>query len=337
MSLIYESDVPELRSCYVRDPAPAIVDWHGRKALRLSGQGASLVILKPLHLAQGRIEVDIGAEGAAYAGVAFHIADTCNFEMAYAQPHTSGQWDALQYDPVFHGANSWQLIHGPNAQAPATIPLQTWFRLSVEFSERQARIRVGEQAPLVVPRLAHAHSSGGVGLWTYLPAHFARLQVWDDAPPDLSGVSSAVLEAAHADCVAEWFLEGFGVVACEPTGILNVNRYLPSTVEEVRLVRWLETRSERDLDMRVGHSDELTLEVDGQRVFSGRHVFHSSPKWEERGYVEARERVHVTLAPGLHQLTATLRVTELFGFGMIMNLGEGITALLPAGLHPLER
>ena len=334
MPLIYESDVPELRDCYVRDPAPAIVDWRGRKALRLSGQGASLVILTPLQLAQGRIAVDIGAEGAAYAGVAFHIADTCNFELAYAQPHTSGQWDALQYDPIFHGSNSWQLVYGPHAQAAAIVPPQTWFRLSVEFSERQARIRVGEQAPLLVPRLAHAHGSGGVGLWTYLPAHFAHMQVWDDAPPDLPEVSGAP-EAAPAGCVTEWFLEGFGVVACEPNGILNVNRYLPATVEEVRLVRWLETPEPLSLEMRVGYSDELTLEVDGQAVFSGRHVFHSSPKWEERGYVEARERVHVTLAPGRHQLAATLRMTELFGFGMIVNLGEGVKTLLPAGLHPL--
>lgn len=335
MPLIYESDVPELRNCYIQDPAPAIVDWRGRKALRLSGQGASLVILTPLHLAQGRIEVDIGAEGAAYAGVAFHIADTCNYELAYAQPHTSGQWDALQYDPIFHGSNTWQLVYGPNAQAPATVPPQTWFRLSVEFSERQARIRVGEQAPLVVPRLEHVHGSGGVGLWTYLPAHFAALQVWDDAPLDLSGISGAP-EAAPAGYVTEWFLEGFGVVACEPSGILNVNRYLPSTVREVRLVRWLEAQSELDLDMYVGYSDELTLEVDEQAVFSGKHVFHSSPRWEERGYVEARERVQVALAPGLHRLTATLRMTEPFGFGMVLDLGEGSKALLPAGLHPLE-
>lgn len=334
MPLIYESDVPELRNCYVRDPAPAIVDWRGRKALRLSGQGASLVILTPLQLAQGRIEVDVGAEGAAYAGVAFHLADTCNFEMAYAQPHTSGQWDALQYGPVFHGSNSWQLVYGPNAQAPAIIPPQTWFRLSVEFSERQARIRVGEQAPLVVPRLAHVHGSGGVGLWTYLPAHFAAMQVWDDAPPDLPGISGTP-EAAPAGCVTEWFLESFGVVACEPSGILNVNRYLPATVEEVRLVRWLETPEPLSLEMRVGYSDELTLEVDGQGVFHGRHVFASSPRWEERGYVEARERVRVALAPGRHQLAATLRMTEPFGFGMVMNLGEGVKALLPAGLHPL--
>lgn len=187
----------------------------------------------------------------------------------------------------------------------------------------------------MVPRLEHVHGSGGVGLWTYLPAHFAALQVWDDAPLDLSGISGAP-EAAPAGYVTEWFLEGFGVVACEPSGILNVNRYLPSTVREVRLVRWLEAQSELDLDMYVGYSDELTLEVDEQAVFSGKHVFHSSPRWEERGYVEARERVQVALAPGLHRLTATLRMTEPFGFGMVLDLGEGAKALLPAGLHPLR-
>jgi len=45
----------------------------------------------------------IGADEPAYPGIAFRVADVLNFELAYAVPHVSGQWDALQYDPVFHG------------------------------------------------------------------------------------------------------------------------------------------------------------------------------------------------------------------------------------------
>src|SRR4030065_1017428 len=112
MSLIYERETPDPTEFYMRDPAPEVVNWQGQQALRLSGHGACLAIIPDFFLPQGRIEVDIGAEGTAYAGIAFRVVDTYNYELVYAQPHTSGKWDALQYDPVFHGSNTWQLYFG---------------------------------------------------------------------------------------------------------------------------------------------------------------------------------------------------------------------------------
>jgi hypothetical protein len=79
------------------------------------------------------IEVLIGADGPAYPGVAFRVADVLNFELAYASPHVSGEWDALQYDPVFHGSNTWQVYHGPGYQRATQVPTGRWFRLKVDF------------------------------------------------------------------------------------------------------------------------------------------------------------------------------------------------------------
>ena len=182
MTLLYEREILYPQEFYLRDPQAEIVSWQGRHALRLSGQGACLALLPDLSLTQGRIEVDIAAEGAAYPGIAFRAGDTYNYELTYAQPHTSGKWDALQYDPVFHGSNTWQLYHGPGAQQVAQVPLNDWFRLSVEFRGQQAIVRLGEGEPLFIHRLAHSSPSGMVGLWTYLPAYFANLCVWDDLP-----------------------------------------------------------------------------------------------------------------------------------------------------------
>ena len=159
MSVIYESEVPDPTTLFIRDPQPEICHWQGRQALRLSGQGASLLLIPELLLSQGWIEVDIGAEGTAYPGIAFRVLDCLNYELVYIQPHTSGMWDALQYDPVFHGSNTWQLYHGPGAQQRVDVPPQTWQRLRVEFQDQRAWIRVGEQEPLLVNRLAHNHLS----------------------------------------------------------------------------------------------------------------------------------------------------------------------------------
>lgn len=269
MPLQYERAVPNPKELFLRDPAAEIAVWHGQEVLRLSGQGASLALIPELCLSQGKIEVDIEAEGAAYAGIAFRALDTYNYELAYIQPHTSGCWDALQYDPVFHGSNTWQVYYGAGAQQMAQVPPQTWIRLKVEFKGQQALVQAGEQPPLLVSRLAHPHQSGLVGIWTYLPAHFANLRVWDDLPdwthlnfPALPGENTCGLLDA-------WFLDGFGKVNCEPGGILNLNRYLPVTVKEVRLIRQIEMLENGSLTLDLGFSDELNLQMDDQVIFTG--------------------------------------------------------------------
>ena len=330
MSLLYQREILTPSEFYLRDPAPEIVPWQGRSALRLSGQGACLALLPGISLPQGRIEVDIAAEGTSYPGIAFRASDTHNYELAYAQPHTSGKWDALQYDPVFHGSNTWQLYHGSGAQQAAQVPLNDWFRLSVEFRAQQAIVRLGEQPPLFIQRLAHGVPTGLVGLWTYLPAYFANLCIWDDLP-DFGLYSFPAPSAPPAPgTLLEWFLEGYGVVACEPSGILNLNRYLPITVGKVRLVRELEMLADGCLTFCLGFSDELSLQVDEQVIFTGENLFHSSPHWAERGYVNLAQQVSIPLSQGRHCLAVDLQAKEYFGFGLALKIEGGEYRLLPA-------
>jgi len=333
MTLLYEREVLDPKEFYLRDPAAEMVSWQGRKALRFSGQGACLALLPEHSLVQGRVEVDIAAEGVSYPGIVFRASDTYNYELVYTQPHTSGMWDALQYDPVFHGSNTWQLYHGPGMQQVAQVPLNDWFRLSVEFRGQQAIVQVGDQTPLFIHRLAHGAPTGWVGLWTFLPAYFANLRVWDDLP-DFAHYSFPPAPTLPVRTpVMEWFLEGYGALACEPGGILNLNRYLPVTVREVHLVREIEMVEAGDFTFRVGFSDVLALQVDGEVIFTGENLFHSSPHWTERGYVSLEQKVSIPLSQGMHRILAHLQAKEYFGFGLALKIEGGEYRLLPAQLY----
>jgi len=333
MSLLYERETLDPAEFYLRDPEAQLVSWQGRTALRFSGQGACLALLPGLSLPQGRVEVDIASEGTSYPGIVFRAADSYNYELVYTQPHTSGKWDALQYDPVFHGSNTWQLYYGPGAQQVAQVPLNDWFSLSVEFRGQQAIVRLGDQSPLFVHRLAHGFPAGLVGLWTYLPAYYSNLRIWDDLP-DFARVSFPPSPTSPAtSAVMEWFLEGYGVVACEPGGILNLNRYLPVSVGQVRLAREFALVDDGNLTFNIGFSDALSLEVDGQVIFSGENLFHSSPHWHERGYVSPdQQEVSLSLPRGRHRILADLQAKEYFGFGLVLKIEGGEHHLLPAQL-----
>jgi hypothetical protein len=325
MTLLYENDLSDPHDLLLRAGTTVeTVEWQGRRVLKLNG----LALVPALNLTEGHIEVQIGAEGAAYPGIAFRVADMTNYELAYAQPHTSGLWDAIQYDPVFHGSNTWQLYHGPAFQQSAGVPTNAWFKFAIDFQDQRAVIRVGDQPSLFVARSAHAQPGGPIGLWTYLPAYYCDLRVITlehDLPP------AAAADPIAPGCLNEWFVEGFGSIGCEPTGIFNLNRYFPVALGEVRLTRSIEVLAAGPIDFDIGFSDDLTLQIDDQTIFTGQHHFQGmSKEWATRGYVEPTTHVQHTVAPGRHRLAAILKVTEYFGWGLIVNLHGDNFRLLPA-------
>ena len=303
-----------------------VVTWQGREALRLE-DGLALF---PGHRAtDARIEVRIGVDGPAYPGIAFRVADVLNFELAYPVPHVSGEWDALQYDPVFHGSNTWQVYHGPGYQRAAQVPTGHWFRLRVDFRGSRAAVSVDGQPPLVVERLARPVTTGSFGLWTYRPACFCDLRV---SPCDGLDAPPGEVVAAAAGTVRAWFVDGYGAVAAEPSGAINLNRYLPISLGEVRLSRRFEMAGGGPVRFEFGFSDALTLELDGQAIFSGENTFSGFADRAARGYVElGMGSVQQVLAPGPHRLAAALRVSEPFGWGLVL-------AAQAEGLHwlPVE-
>jgi hypothetical protein len=330
MGLIFEREQPDPREFYVRDSSAALMDWQGRKALRLRGEGPSLLLHPEFSLANGKIEVDVGAEGTAFPGIVFRATDTQNYELAYAQPHTSGQWDALQYDPVFHGSNTWQLHFGEGFYKSALVPPMTWFRLRVEFRGRKALIQAGDQPPLLVEPTAHTAPEGRIGLWTYKPAYFSNWRIWDETP----GLSSAVFPAQPPapGMIEGWFLDGYGALKCEPGGILNLNRYLPAFVREVRLVRRFEMPEDGSLAFQIGFSDDLALQVDEKVIFAGQNTWKDTPVWSDRGYASMDHCVQVDLSRGIHTVTALLKATEYFGYGMAVKIEGNTHMLLPVDL-----
>ena len=82
----------------------------------------------------------------------------------------------------------------------------------------------------------------------------------------------------------------------------------------------------------LGFSDEITLQIDGEEVFTGENLFHVSPKWEERGYVRPDQAVSRYLSQGTHRLTAILKAREYFGFGLALRLEGAGYHWLPAEL-----
>ena len=320
MSLILEQDLTMVADLRVRAEGAEVVTWQGREALRLQN---GLAVIPGPQMADATIEVMIGTEGAAYPGVAFRAVDVLNFELAYAPPHSSGRWDALQYDPVCHGSNTWQVYSGPCYQREAQVPTGGWYRLRVSYHGSRAAVSVDGQPPLIVEKLAYPARPGMIGVWAYLPAHFCDLRV--STCDGLDG-PAGILPHIPDGVVEEWFVEGFGVVVGELHGVVNLNSHLPMSAGEARLNRRFELADEAPVRFEFGFSDALSLELDGQTVFSGENTYQGGDDPATQGYVElGAHTIRRTLEGGPHLLTAALRVSEGFGWGLAFAAhGEGL-------------
>ncbi len=290
-------------------------EFQGKPALRLEN---GLALLPDFSGQDLSIEVWIAAEGPSYSGLVFRLADSDNYELAYAQPHSSGSWDALQYDPVFHHSNTWQVYHGPAYQYPAVVPTGRWFRLSLDVIGTRAAVSVDDQPPLVVERLAYRPAPGRVGIWTYLPAYFRDLRVFPCRGISDTGEAPRFLD----DTVENWQLQGIGEVTVEPNGALNLNRWLPVSASPAHLAHRFSLPQAQPVDFAFGFSDELSLAIDEQPIFHGENLWQGMETgYDAHGYVIAgQHHASLWLEAGEHELTAALSASEGFGWGIICQI-----------------
>ncbi len=315
-----EDTLINLHNLEIHAEQAEVVTWQGREAVRLEN---GLALVPKNTLKNACIEVQIGTDGPAYPGMAFRVADVQNYELAYAVPHVSGQWDALQYDPVFHGSNTWQVYHGPGYQREAQVPTGQWFQLKVDYCENKGVVSVDGQPPLTMTELAHPVMEGRFGLWTFRPAYFSDFRV--STCEELAMSNAEVLSIAE-DVVETWFIEGYGAVACEPNGVVNLNRFFSTSLKKARLVRRFEMSEEGEIIFDFGFSDVITLDLDGEEIFKGKNTFAGFTDRAARGYAElGMESVRKALAPGIHSLVAELEVCEGFGWGLVLAAsGQGL-------------
>ena len=296
-----------------------ITGFEGFSALKLDG----MILFPGQTFTDACIEVEILAREACYPGIVFRYVDDGNYELAYPVPHASNQPDAIQYDPVFNMSNTWQLYNGEPYQKAAVVPKGEWFKLKVNVSGQRAAIWVGDQPPLVVETLAHSSTAGEIGIWTYQPAFFRNLKI--TAPKDIANLKG-IPALAPLGAIPDWKLEGGGILKCEPNGVLNLNRYMQPSKEAKKISRKFHLVSSTIVTLGIGFSDVITLYIDGKKVYDGTHLFKGFADIPSRGWVTPNfEKLELPLEAGTHEITAELKVTEPFGWGLVITLnGQGI-------------
>jgi sugar lactone lactonase YvrE len=302
--------------------------------------------LHDLALENGVVEVDIAIDGRrSYPGLAFRVQSERDYERFYLRPHRAGLYpDALQYVPVFHGAAPWQLYHGEGCTAGGVFPEGEWFTLRIEFAGAQARVFLdgAEEPGLVIPRLAHGVSSGGLGIvappdgtafFSNFRFHPDDSLPFDEVPPlerapefltdwevSTPFPADALPRGTYPD-FGTIFTAGWRPIEAEESGLINVTRAVPRRgrgPDAVLLRTVIDSPDRQRVELNFGYSDEVTIFHNSRPVFSGNSAYQS----RDRSFVGAvglHDSVHLELEAGLNEILFLL--SETFGgWGLIARL-----------------
>lgn len=117
------------------------------------------------------IEFELAPSAGGFAGIAFRLATTADYEIIYFRPGDDGRWAEAQYQPVYQGETTWQLYPGDGYQAnlpphPATTT-DGWLKVRLAIQGSRADLYIGSDTlpALRVRELKRAAAAGPIALW----------------------------------------------------------------------------------------------------------------------------------------------------------------------------
>ena len=152
------------------------IEFKGKKAIHLKRH--QIAVLKKGNFDNFIIEMDIA--GSAMPGLGFRAADLWNYEFFYCRMHASGKQDAIQYLPVFNGAQGWQLYNYPTYEKTAEFKSMEWVHLKMEVFEDKMRVFIGDipEPNLAIELLHEGQKTGAIFLkTTFSDAYFANVEI----------------------------------------------------------------------------------------------------------------------------------------------------------------
>ena len=195
------------------------IQHKGKSSLYLEGGTANL---KGAAFKNGIIDFDVlFAEGRKFIGIHFRVQDESTYEEYYLRAHQSGNPDAMQYTPVFHGNSAWQLYHGKGYSTPYRFNFGEWthVRLIIDNDRMDVFLNDMSQPILHVPELKMDPQSGGIGFRTLFGgAYYANLTYQEMNQPKLL---SARVEppATPAGTIQTWQVSSTGFASQELEGV----------------------------------------------------------------------------------------------------------------------
>ncbi len=323
-------------------------------------KGAALWV-KDVELLDGTLEFDVSVSGErGFVGAAWRLQDEGDYEAFYVRPHMSGNPDATQYTPVYHGVAAWQLYHGEGYSAPVQLKTHEWMHVKIVVSGTQAEVYLDSEKPvLFIRELKRLPRPGRIGLVATGAgaAHFANFTYSLAETPPLKAppANPAPGPEAAPGIIRTWrlssafdeaALDGKFVLGeadirhltwdpshAEPNGLVNIAAQRSIGSKSDTVFARVTIRSDRIQVKKVffGYSDRVKAYSNGRLIYSGTNVYQSRD-YRFLGTIGLFDALYLPLRKGENELW--FAVSESFGgWGLMARLEDedGVSLIAPAG------
>jgi hypothetical protein len=319
----------------IRATEAKVIDYLGRKALYLKG---GLAVVKDSKFTDGVVEFDLAVTGErGFVGAVWRLQDFDNFEEFYIRPHQSGNPDANQYQPVFHGVAAWQLYYGDGYGAPVKYDFNQWMHIKIVVSGSNAEVYIKDLSSpaLFVSQLRRELRAGHVGLnvGNFAPGYYSNFSFTSVSTPVLKGkpkpaavrpvgtVLSWQVSAAFDESLLEKKYEllpsdkenlHWTKLSSEPDGLTNLAIVQGVEQKKNTVFAKIVIQSEREQikKVRFGFSDKVKLYFNDRLLYGGSDLYLSRD-YRFLGTMGLFDEVYLPLRAGKNELC--FAVTENFG------------------------
>jgi len=125
-----------------------------------------------LQIDDGVIEFELAQPAGGFAGIAFRMQSSADYEIVYFRWSNDGRWVGVQYQPVFEGETTWQLYPGAGYETDLPPRVYTrrggWMPVRLVIAGNRADVFVGDSAKpvLQVRELKRPRARGAVAIWS---------------------------------------------------------------------------------------------------------------------------------------------------------------------------
>ena len=321
-----------------------LAEFLGRPAMWL--KNGTQVMQSDVEFIDGTIEFDFAPmANGNFLGIIFRRVSFGNHENIYLRLHRSGLHNAIQYAPRMNFSPTWQLY--PEFNAVANFPRNQWTHVRLEVRATSMEMYVNNQATpaLVVPRLRGTTDTGPVSFWGRVndkPTEWAvAVSNISIRPTNPSRSEPTVRPAPPANTLTTWELAGplkneqgaithlpeikeWRAVEVEESGLVNINRALRRAPgRSTAFARTtLKAAGARLVVLEIGYSDDVTVFLNGEPIYSGANGFESRHP-EYLGFVKAEhEHIYLKLRAGNNEVVLAVTDDQRFGWGFIARLRE---------------
>jgi len=339
------------------------ITYKGVKAMKIL-PGNKQVILKGLDFSNGTIEFDtepVAFKGGAFLSVYFRQQSPAESEIVYlrcATDETKQRNDAIQYAPILHGVNLWDIMN--HYQGPAAINNTAWNHIKLVVSGLQMLVYVNDMVKptLQIPRLEGSTTNGSIAFDGQ--AYFANLVVKPNETEGLSPMAGADPTDHDINYIRRWDVSASQIldkgrelilddlpkdttkwqpIVAERRGLINLTRKFGGMdnrgggVQSKNRYVWLKTTIHSTKDqigrIQLGFSDEVYVFSNGGLLYVDKNQYPQPIRKYPDGRLDiANSTFDIPLKAGDNHLIIGVSA-YFYGWGLVARMVnmDGITIL----------